>query len=451
MYENAFSVLRSSGADFFDIYKETSYTRLIEAKNKKIENVKIGRDAGIGVRIVKGLSTLFSSTYDMSEKSIFDISKFLSDVQSPKNGTYSINRLPMQTLESYGGYAPDMEKIKEIFDIFNSIAYKHKEIQQVSLTYSDKKKDIEIINESGSLLQENRIYTVLFIEITAKKDNIIQSARKPFGALGGFEFLERLDFNAIAVEMVEKLLELIASPALKAAPMSVVLSSSAGGTMIHEAVGHGLEADLVYESMSVYKDRLNQKVASSKINVVDDATRPKMRGSFAFDDEGSTSQNTLLIDNGILKNYMFDKTYAKLAGLQTTGNSRRESYRFAPIVRMSNTYILPGNDAPQDIIASVDKGLFVKHMGGGQVNPVTGDFVFEVNEGYMIENGKIKNMVRGATLTGNGPKVLEDIDMVGSDFGTEVGTCGKGGQGVPVTDGEPTIRIPSILVGGSAL
>lgn len=451
MYEDAFSVLRSSGAEFFDIYKEVSYTRLVEAKNKKVENIKIGRDAGIGVRRVMGLSTLFSSTYDMSEKSVFDIAKFLSDIQSPKKGAYSINSLPTKNVESYGGYAPDLEKIKEIFDVFSSVAYEHKEIQQVSLTYSDKKKDIEIINESGSLLQENRIYTVLFVEITAKKGNIIQSSRKPFGVLGGFEFFEGLDFNAVAVEMVEKLLELIASPPLEAKPMSVVLSSSAGGTMIHEAVGHGLEADLVYESMSVYKDKLDQRVASDKITVVDDAIRPKMRGSFAFDDEGTPSQSTPLIERGVLKNYMFDKTYAKLAGLHTTGNSRRESYRFAPIVRMSNTYILPGKDKPEDIVASVDKGLLVKHMGGGQVNPVTGDFVFEVNEGYIIEKGRIKNMVRGATLIGNGPRVLEEIDMVGSDFGTEVGTCGKGGQGVPVTDGEPTIRIPSIMVGGSAL
>ncbi len=451
MYEDSFAVLKNASCDFFDIYKETSYTRLIEASNKKIENIKIGEESGVGVRLVKGLSTLFSSTYDSSERSVFEISKFLSDVANPKNGRFSIEKTEKQSVEQYEGYAPQTDKIKDIFDIFNTIAYKNKEVQQVSLTYSDKKKDIQIINEKGICVSEERIYTVLFIEITAKKDNIVQSFRRPFGALGGFDFLSELNFKEIAQEMSEKLLMLISSPPLKAKNMSVVLSSFAGGTMIHEAVGHGLEADLVYESMSVYKDRLGQKVASDKINVIDDSTRAKMRGSYFYDDEGTPSQNTLLIENGVLKNYMFDKTYAKLANMESTGNSRRESYRYAPIVRMSNTYILPGNDNPEDIIASVEDGLLVKHMGGGQVNPITGDFVFEVNEGYIIKKGKVKNMVRGATLIGNGPKVLAEIDMVGNDFGIEAGTCGKGSQGVPVTDGEPTLRIPSIMVGGSDL
>jgi len=451
MYEDAFYVLKHSSADFFDIYKENSYTRLIEAANRKIENIKIGKENGVGVRLVKGLSTLFSSTYDSSEKSVFEIAKFLSDAANPQPGKFNINKEETKKVEQYGGYAPQTEKIKEIFDIFNNIAYKHKEIRQVNITYSDKQKNIEIINEKGICLSEERIYSVLFVEITAKRDNIIQSFRKPLGALGGFEFFLQFDFEKIAEDMTQKLLELIASPPLKARKMSVVLSSSAGGTMIHEAVGHGLEADLVYESMSVYKDKLGEKVANEQISVVDDSTKPKMRGSYFYDDEGSKAQNTLLIKNGVLKNYMFDKTYAKLAHKETTGNSRRESYRYAPIVRMSNTYILPGKENPDDIVASVEDGLLVKHMGGGQVNPITGDFVFEVNEGYLIEKGKIKHMVRGATLIGNGPKVLEEIDMVGNDFGIEVGTCGKGSQGVPVTDGEPTLRIPSIMVGGSDL
>ncbi len=452
MYEDSYSVLKQSGCDFFDIYKETSSIRLFEAKNKEVENIRVGRDDGVGVRMVKGLSTLFSSTYDTSEKSVFDVSKFLADYGSvSKNGSFNLIKPETVSAESYGGIYPKLDKIKDIFEIFNSIAYKHEEIQQVGLTYSDKIKEIEIINEQGQYVAEKRVYTVLFIEMTAKKEDVIQTSRKPFGYLGGFEFFESLNFESVAEDMTEKLIELIMSPPLEARMMSVVLSSSAGGTMIHEAVGHGLEADLVYESMSVYKNKLGEKVANSKITVVDDATRPMMRGSFVYDDEGSKAQNTLLIENGILKNYMFDKIYANFAQKETTGNSRRESYRFAPIVRMSNTYILPGEDDPEEIVASVDSGLFVKHMGGGQVNPVTGDFVFEVNEGYIIKNGKVGNMVRGATLIGNGPKVLEEIDMVGSDFGVEVGTCGKGGQGVPVTDGEPTLRIPSIMVGGSAL
>ncbi len=451
MYEDTFAILKSTNCDFFDIYLEDSFVRLVEAKSGKIENVKISHDRGVGIRTVKGLSVLYSSSFDTSEENVYRMGKFLTGVSNPKTGTFVVSQDGERSIEMCGGYKPPMEKIKAIYDDFCSVAYKKKEIKQVSMTFSDRLKSVEIINETGEHLKEKRIYTVLYFEVTAADGDNYQTFRRPFSYLGGFECFENMDFKGLAQEMSEKLVELLHAPPLKAQKMTVVLSSKAGGTMIHEAVGHGLEADLVYESMSVYKDKLGQKVANEKITVVDDATRPKMRGSFYFDDEGTNSQNTVLIENGILKGYMFDKMYAQLVGRESTGNARRESFRFPPIVRMSNTYILPGNDDPDDIVASVDDGLFVVRMGGGQVNPTTGDFVFEVAEGYTIKNGKIGHMVRGATLIGNGPKVLEEIDMVGNDFGVEVGTCGKGGQGVPVTDGEPTLRIPSIMVGGSAL
>ncbi len=451
MFEDSFGVLKGSGADFFDIYLEDSFVRSIEAKNGKIENIRISHDRGVGVRLVKGLSVLYSSSFNTSEKNVFKMSKFLSDVSNPRKGVFYVESCGLKSIDMCEDYKPPVDEIRSIYENFCDVAYKNEKIKQVSLTFSDRLKDIEIVNESGKLLKERRVYTVLYFEVTAKEENVYQTYRKPFSFLGGFECFRDVNFRVLAEEITEKLVELLKSPPLKAEKMAVVLSNEAGGTMIHEAVGHGLEADLVYESMSVYKDRLGRKVANDKITVVDDATRPKMRGSYYFDDEGTLSENTALIENGILKNYMFDKMYAKLAGLKSTGNSRRESFRFSPIVRMSNTYILPGKDNPQDIVASVDHGLLVKKMGGGQVNPTTGDFVFEVAEGYLIDKGRVGHMVRGATLIGNGPKILEEIDMVGSDFGIEVGTCGKGGQGVPVTDGEPTLRIPSIMVGGSAL
>ena len=451
MYEDSFSILKSSNSDFFDIYVENSFVRLIEAKNGKIEGIKLSHERGASVRLVKGLSVLFSSSYDVGEESVFKMSKFLTDVSSPKKGNFNIKVNEQKSVEMCSDYKPPIEFVKSLYEEFCEVAYKNRKIKQVSLTFSDRLKDIEIINETGELLKERRIYTVLYFEVTARDGDVYQSFRKPFSYLGGFECFRDIDFKELAYSITDKLERLLKAGHLRAEEMTVVLSSEAGGTMIHEAVGHGLEADLVYESMSVYKDRLGEKVASSKITVVDDATRPRMRGSYYYDDEGTRAQNTLLIENGVLKNYMFDKMYAKLAGRSSTGNSRRESFRHAPIVRMSNTYILPGEDSPEEIVASVKHGLLVKRMGGGQVNPTTGDFVFEVAEGYRIENGKVGDMVRGATLIGNGPKVLEEIDMVGSDFGVEVGTCGKSGQGVPVTDGEPTLRIPSIMVGGSAL
>jgi TldD protein len=218
--------------------------------------------------------------------------------------------------------------------------------------------------------------------------------------------------------------------------------------MIHEAIGHGLEADLAMEGLSCYKGMLGAQMAGPLINIVDDKTLPNMRGTYAYDDEGIPSERTVLVEDGVLKNYLFDRFHALKYGMKTTGNGRRESFRFRPIPRMSNTMILPGPHDPAAIIASVDDGVLVRKMGGGQVDTVRGDFVFEIQEGYLIEKGHVGPMIRNATMMGNGPKVLRDIDMVGNDLGFGLGTCGKDGQGVPVSDAQPTLRIPGIIVGG---
>lgn len=218
--------------------------------------------------------------------------------------------------------------------------------------------------------------------------------------------------------------------------------------MIHEAVGHGLEADLAQSGLSVYSGKLGEQIASPIITVLDDATLPGRRGSFCFDDEGTPAQRTVLVDQGILKTYLYDRLTAMKDGVRSTGNGRRESYRHRPIPRMTNTLIAPGSTRPADILRETPRGLFVRKMGGGQVNTVNGDFVFEVSEGYLIVNGSIGEPVRGATLIGNGPSVLLSIDRVGSDLGFSIGTCGKDGQGSPVSDAQPTIRIPEITVGG---
>jgi TldD protein len=231
--------------------------------------------------------------------------------------------------------------------------------------------------------------------------------------------------------------------------MPAVISSKAGGTMIHEAIGHGLEADLAQQGLSVFSGMLGEKVATELITVIDDATLPGKRGSFRFDDEGTPSQRTVLVEQGILKSYMYDKLTAMKEGKPSTGNGRRESYQNRPIPRMTNTFIAPGTHNPEEIMRSVDQGLFVVKMGGGQVNTVTGDFVFDVQEGYLIRNGQRSDLVRGATLAGNGPEILKSIDMVGTDLGFSIGTCGKDAQGIPVTDAMPTVRIPEIVVGGS--
>jgi len=220
--------------------------------------------------------------------------------------------------------------------------------------------------------------------------------------------------------------------------------------MIHEAIGHSLEADSVQKKVSpAYAGMLGKRVTSEIVSVVDDPTIPNFRGSFHFDDEGTPAQKTVLVEKGFLRNYLYDRLTARKDGTKSTGNGRRESYHHQPIPRMSNTYILPGEQDPEEIIRSVDKGFLVKKMGGGQVNTANGDFVFEVEEGYEIANGKVGEMLRGATLIGNGPEVLNSILCLGNDLGFNIGTCGKYGQLVPVTDGQPTIRIKKLTVGGT--
>ncbi len=220
--------------------------------------------------------------------------------------------------------------------------------------------------------------------------------------------------------------------------------------MVHEAIGHGLEADLAQAGMSVYTGKVGEQVASSLVTVIDDATIPFVRGSYSYDDEGTLGERTVLVENGVLKGYLYDRLTAMKDNCTSTGNGRRESYQTKPIVRMSNTLIAPGATPPESIIRGVQKGLFVRKMGGGQVNTVNGDFVFEVSEGYLIDNGAIAEPVRGATLTGNGPDILKKIVQVGSDLGFGIGTCGKDGQGVPVADAQPTLLIEEITVGGAA-
>jgi TldD protein len=275
----------------------------------------------------------------------------------------------------------------------------------------------------------------------------MQTGYEAPGGSCGFELLDEYPPEEMARLAAERALLMLTAKHAPAGKMQVVLAAEAGGTLIHEACGHAFEADFILKGTSVYLGKQSKKVASPLITVYDDGTLKGKFGTYRFDDEGSPSNNTVLIEKGILKNYLTDYYNGKALNLPLSGNGRRESYRSHPIPRMTNTYIAPGKSLPQEIIDSVKDGLLVRKMGGGEVDVTNGDFVFEVTEGYLIENGKIKHPVRGAILIGNGPRVLESIDMVGEDLEFQTGVCGKFDH-APVADGQPTIRIPEIVVGG---
>jgi TldD protein len=287
------------------------------------------------------------------------------------------------------------------------------------------------------------------VQVVAADGAVMQTGYETAGGSAGLGAFPPDTLERIGLAAARRAVQMLSARPAPGGRMPVVLSSEAGGTMIHEAVGHGLEADLAQEGFSVYAKKRGTRIASPLVSVVDDPTLCGSRGSYTVDDEGVPAERTLLVERGVLRTYLFDRLSAAKDGRASNGHGRRQSYHQRPIPRMSNTMILPGADDPAQILAEVRQGLLVRKMGGGQVNTVNGDFVFEVTEGYRIEGGEVAYPVRGATLVGNGPEVLRQIDRVGTDLGFALGTCGKGGQGVPVSDAQPTIRIPELTVGGT--
>ncbi|MBI5809573.1 MAG: TldD/PmbA family protein, partial [Deltaproteobacteria bacterium] len=363
-------------------------------------------------------------------------------------GLVSRNISPGFDIKRHPRSAPLTEKISIVNRANDTAWAMDKRIRQVRVIYGDGFREMAIVNSLGEWVEEKRTSLVFVCSAVSKEGDVVQTGYEPVGGAIGLEVFDGTPPEKVASRAANRALMMLKARRAPGGKMPVVLSSEAGGTMIHEAVGHGLEADLAMQNLSVYSGKLGEKVASNIITVIDDGTIPYKRGSSFYDEEGTPTEKTVLVEKGVLKSYMYDRLHAMKAGGKSTGNGRRESYHHRPIPRMRNTMIAEGKDDPLFIVRSLDKGLFVKRMGGGQVNTVNGDFVFEVTEGYLIENGKVGEPVRGATLTGNGPEVLMKIDMVGSDLGFGIGTCGKDGQGVPVADAQPTIRIPEIVVGG---
>jgi len=436
-------------AEIFD--EETAYT-LIQLESEKIEKLEKGLDRGVGLREIRPWQTFFASTNSKEERRLLDLARDLARVPLREDGEPSAVELRSAKYPFSIEKAPkDVEterKLALVRSIESTARRMEKRIKQVKVVYRDTEQLLKVAGSDGTNVEDRRTQLVLTLLVVGEEGNELQTAYDAMGGFCGFEFLSDERVEQFVRSCVERLSGLLGAIEAPMGTKTVVLASEAGGTMIHEAVGHGLESDLAMEGLSCYKGMIGERIAGPLINVVDDKTLPYQRGTYAYDDEGTPSERTVLVENGILKNYLFDRFHAMKYRVPSTGNGRRESFRYKPIPRMSNTMILPGPDDPRAIVSSVDHGLLVKKMGGGQVDTVTGDFVFEIQEGYLIEKGQVGPMVRNATMMGNGPKVLKDIDMAGSDLGFGIGTCGKDGQGVPVADAQPTIRIPEIVVGG---
>lgn len=448
--------------DFAEIYVERSSQNRVSMEAGKIERVISGSDEGAGIRVVRGENTAYGYTTDLTKEGLLELARQVAvgagdsgaktgmvKKESPEivlTKRESPVILPVSQRPDKVGIDRKVALVKEAERAAR--AKDEQLIRQVSAGYADIIQHVIIANSEGIYVEDERVRTRLVVHVVASDGKVIQTGYDSAGATKGFELFEEVKAEELGRRAAERALLMLKARRAPAGRMAVVISGEAGGTMIHEACGHGLEADLVQKNLSVYAGRKGERVASELVTVIDDGTMPGKYGSFRFDDEGNPAQRNVLIEKGILRNYMYDRITSRKDGVNPTGNARRETFRYRPIPRMSTTYLAPGEHSPEEIIRETDKGLFVRRMGGGQVNTTTGDFVFEVLEGYLIKDGKIDVPVRGATLTGNGPEVLQKIDRVGSDLGFTIGTCGKDGQGVPVSDAQPTIRIPDLVVGG---
>lgn len=443
------------GGDHADLFIEMTSPLVIHCEDGRIEKILAGTEHGAGLRLIVGLQSAYAYTNELTTASLLGLADAVAasltsgSAMSPTmiklgrrwpldQGTGRISCDARRTEEKIG-IVMRANRVARAFDA---------RIRQAQVLYRENRQQVWIASSDGGIVQDERQYLTAFVHVVAADGGVIQTGYESIGGMCGMELFDSSPLESAAEKAARRAVMMLTARKAPAGRMTVVLSSEAGGTMIHEAVGHGLEADLAQAGVSVYSAKIGQQIASPLITVLDDATLSGKRGSFRFDDEGTESQRTVLVDRGILKTYLYDRLTAMKDGARSTGNGRRESYRHRPIPRMTNTMIAPGLERPHDIIKGTPKGLYVRKMGGGQVNTVNGDFVFEVNEGYLIENGAVSEPLRGATLIGNGPQVLMSIDAVGSDLGFSIGTCGKDGQGAPVSDAQPTLRIPEITVGG---
>lgn len=453
------AALRHGGSLAELFFEETASTRMI-FEGGKLDKVMDGIDRGAGLRIVFDNRSVYGYTTSLTQDALMNLAATLSSAVEV-SGTHvgwekKEWRLPRQTSKEIEEY--DVARSAREITLSQKLPYLERaeksaraelaSARQITALFLDSQRKILVINSDGLISPDRKNYLHMVVQVVGEKAGRVESAHESNGGYVGLEFFDQCTPESIGREAARRVKVLLEAKPAPAGTMPVVLAAEAGGTMIHEAVGHGLEADLACNGLSVYEGKLGQEVASPLITVIDDGTIPEKRGSYRYDDEGTPAQKNVLIENGILKGYLVDRLSAMKFDLMATGNGRRETFRSRPIVRMTNTYIASGKDDPKKILEDTRYGIYVKAMGGGQVNTVTGDFVFAVTKGYLIRDGKLGEPIRGATLVGNGPTVLKIVDRVGTDLGWATGTCGKDGQGAPVTDAQPTIRIPELTVGG---
>jgi TldD protein len=449
--------LLRTGAEFAEIYMESRTPTVLTWEDGRLDEASAGADRGVGLRVLCGETASYANGNDVDPAAISALARSLA-ASLPSSSTPGGAPLPFRpsttpptgVVRVPASTVPLADKVDVLRRADAAARAADQRIGQVTVTWIDTERRILVANSAGVFERDDACYLTLAVTAVARDGDQIRTGYEVASETSGMEMLEGSRPEEIAAEAARiALLQLSASPA-PSGTFTVALSSKAGGTMIHEACGHGFEADFIEKGLSVYAGKLGQKVASGIVTVLDDGTLPQKRGTNRIDDEGSASSKVVLIEKGVLKGFLHSLRTAKKMDMSPTGNGRRESFRHMPIPRMRNTLIAPGETPPGEIIASIEDGILITDMGGGEVDIVTGNFMFHCSEAYRIRNGAVGEALRDVTLTGRGPDILTSIDMVGSDLGFNVGTCGKDGQSVPVADAQPTLRIPAIVVGGAS-
>jgi len=449
------TALRTGGA-FAEVFAEDKRSSSAHLDDGRIEELGSGRDRGAGIRVVAGDTTGFAHTADLSEPGLLAAAEAAAAAARGGGGGVrevgltcaAVTSQPVVTRPEEVAKAFKVELLQRADEVARS---QGDAVKQVSASYGDSRRRIMVANSDGLLATDDQTRTLFVVGVVASGDTGMQTGRRSVGHTMGFELFDRYQVEDLAREAAEQAITKLKARPAPSGALPVVIGRGGGGVLFHEACGHGLEADHIQKDVSVFAGRMGQQVASPLVTIVDDGTMGNEWGTFAIDDEGTPAQRNVLIEDGVLTDYMWDQLRSRKDGRPLSGNGRRQSYKHLPMVRMTNTYLTGRDGTAADIVADTDHGVYVSHLGGGQVNTATGDFVFGMTEAYLIEDGKITEPLRQGNLIGNGPKVLELIDAVADDFEMgPPGTCGKDGQGVPVGDGVPTLRVSSLTVGGTA-
>ena len=453
--ERVLTTALQAGGDMAEVFAEDAVTSGALLDDRRIEELSSGRSRGAGIRVVDGETTGFAHTADLTESGLLAAARAAAAVaRDTAAGSRTVALGPVaghdrgeRTLPGDVGKARKLELLTRADDAARAAG---DSITQVQVGIGDSRRRVLIANSEGLFATDDQIRNRFNVSCVANGDTGMQTGYESLARTEGFEIFERQAVEDLARTAAGRALTKLNARPAPSGEVPIVLAGGSGGILFHEACGHGLEADHVVKDASVYRGQVGQLVASPLVTLVDDGTVLGEWGNFAVDDEGNAPARNVLIENGVLTDYMWDWLRARKEGRKSSGNGRRQSYQYPPMVRMTNTYLLAGSEDADEIIAQTPTGVYVKKLGGGQVNTATGDFVFGTTEAYLIENGRITEPLRDANLIGNGPEVLRRIDAVATDFDMTPGTCGKDGQAVPVGCGQATLRITGITLGGTS-